>query len=119
MSAPDFVAHSALAGEDGWVDVDKHTLQHTRFANVDGIGDASSLPSSKTEAVIRKQAPVLVSNLLAAMKQQPAMASHDGSTSRPVTTGYSSLVLAEFDYSGKPAEPDVTDIEGFQIANQT
>ncbi len=104
MSAPDFVAHSELAGEGGWVDVDKHTLQHTRFANVYGIGDASSLPTSKTGAAIRKQAPVLVSNLLAAMKQQPATASYDGYTSCPVITGYDSLVLAEFDYSGKPAE---------------
>lgn len=104
MSAPDFVAHSELAGEGGWVDIDKHTLQHTRFANVYGIGDASSLPTSKTGAAIRKQAPVLVSNLLAAMKQQPATASYDGYTSCPVITGYDSLVLAEFDYSGKPAE---------------
>lgn len=104
MSAPDFVAQSELAGEGGWVDVDKHTLRHTRFANVYGIGDASSLPTSKTGAAIRKQAPVLVANLLAAMRQQPAVASYDGYTSCPVITGYDSLVLAEFDYSGKPAE---------------
>jgi sulfide:quinone oxidoreductase len=104
MSAPDFVAQSELAGEGGWVDVDKHTLRHNRFANVYGIGDASSLPTSKTGAAIRKQAPVLVANLLAAMRQQPAVASYDGYTSCPVITGYDSLVLAEFDYSGKPAE---------------
>jgi sulfide:quinone oxidoreductase len=104
MSAPYFVSTSDLAGEGGWVDVDKHTLQHTRFANVFGIGDASSLPTSKTGAAIRKQAPVLVSNLLALLKQQPLKASYDGYTSCPVITGYDSLVLAEFDYSGQPAE---------------
>ncbi|MGB7327156.1 MAG: FAD/NAD(P)-binding oxidoreductase, partial [Rubripirellula sp.] len=104
MSAPDFVSSSELAGDGGWVDVDKHSLQHTRFANVYALGDASSLPTSKTGAAIRKQAPVLVSNLLAAMKQEPATASYDGYTSCPVVTGYDSLVLAEFDYSGKPAE---------------
>lgn len=104
MSAPDFVATSELAGEGGWVDVDKHTLQHTRFANVYALGDASSLPTSKTGAAVRKQAPVLVRNLLAALKQEPAMASYDGYTSCPVVTGYDSLVLAEFDYSGQPAE---------------
>jgi sulfide:quinone oxidoreductase len=104
MSAPDFVSASELAGEAGWVDVDKHTLQHVRFSNVFALGDASSLPTSKTGAAIRKQAPVLVSNLLASMKQEPLTASYDGYTSCPVVTGYDSLVLAEFDYSGQPAE---------------
>ncbi len=104
MSAPDFVAGSELADEGGWVDVDKHTLQHTRFANVFGIGDASSLPTSKTGAAVRKQAPVLVSNLLSLIRQEPLTASYDGYTSCPVVTGYDSLVLAEFDYSGQPAE---------------
>ncbi len=104
MSAPDFVSDSELAGEGGWVDVDKHTLQHTRFANVFGIGDASSLPTSKTGAAVRKQAPVLVSNLLSLMNQEPLSASYDGYTSCPVVTGYDSLVLTEFDYSGQPAE---------------
>ena len=104
MSAPDFVAGSELADDGGWVDVDKHTLQHTRFANVFGIGDASSLPTSKTGAAVRKQAPVLVSNLLSLIRQEPLTASYDGYTSCPVVTGYDSLVLAEFDYSGQPAE---------------
>jgi sulfide:quinone oxidoreductase len=39
-------------------------LQHTRFANVFEIGDASNLPTSKTGDAVRKQAPVLVRNLL-------------------------------------------------------
>ena len=51
----------------GYVQVDKHTLQHTRYPNVFALGDAGSTPNSKTGAAIRKQAPVLVSNLLAAM----------------------------------------------------
>jgi sulfide:quinone oxidoreductase len=104
MSAPDFVSQSPLADEGGWVDVDKHTLQHTRFANVFSLGDASSLPTSKTGAAVRKQAPVLVSNLLAAMNGQPLTAAYDGYTSCPVVTGYDSMILAEFDYDKQPAE---------------
>lgn len=104
MGAPDFVAQSPLAGEAGWVDVDKFTLQHTRFSNVFGLGDASSLPTSKTGAAIRKQAPVAVANLLAEMRNQLLEARYDGYTSCPVVTGYDSLILAEFDYSGQPAE---------------
>lgn len=104
MGAPDFVANSELASEAGWVDVDKYTLQHTRFANVFGLGDASSLPTSKTGAAIRKQAPVVVKNLLSEMRHEPLTANYDGYTSCPVVTGYDSLVLAEFDYEGQPAE---------------
>jgi sulfide:quinone oxidoreductase len=104
MGPPDFVAASELAGEGGWVEVDKYSLQHSRFGNVFGIGDASSLPTSKTGAAIRKQAPVLVANLLAVMRQQPALAAYDGYTSCPVVTGYDSLVLAEFNYEQEPDE---------------
>lgn len=104
MSAPEFVRRSPLASGAGWVEVDKATLQHVRYANVFALGDASSLPTSKTGAAIRKQAPVLVANLLAQQAGQPLAAAYDGYTSCPLVTGYGRLVLAEFDYDGRPAE---------------
>lgn len=104
MSAPDFVKQSPLANADGWVEVDKVTLQHPRYANVFALGDASSLPTSKTGAAVRKQAPVLVKNLLAAMAEKPLPASYDGYTACPLVTGYGKLVMAEFDYNLTPRE---------------
>lgn len=104
MSAPDFIRQSPLANADGWIDVDKHTLQHTRFKNIFALGDASSLPTSRTGAAIRKQAPVLVQNLLAHLQGAPLEASYNGYTSCPIVTGYGSLILAEFDYDGNPCE---------------
>ena len=104
MSAPDFIKRSPLADSSGWVEVDKHSLQHKRFANVYSLGDASSLPTSKTGAAIRKQAPVLVANLLAQMTGLVPSAAYDGYTSCPLVTGYGRLILAEFDYEGNPAE---------------
>jgi sulfide:quinone oxidoreductase len=104
QSAPDFVKRSPLADAAGWVEVDKHSLQHRRFANVYALGDASSLPTSRTGAAIRKQAPVLVENLLAQMHGQAASAAYDGYTSCPLVTGYGRLILAEFDYEGRPCE---------------
>ena len=104
MSAPEFVRRSPLASGAGWVEVDRATLQHVRYANVFALGDASSLPTSKTGAAIRKQAPVLVANLLAQQAGQPLTATYDGYTSCPLVTGYGRLVLAEFDYDGQPAE---------------
>jgi len=104
MSSPDFIKQSALANADGWVEVDKATLQHVRFPNVFSLGDASSLPTSKTGAAIRKQAPVLVRNLLALKRGRPLTGRYDGYTACPLVTGYGRLIMAEFDYDLKPQE---------------
>ncbi|GAC1393177.1 MAG: FAD/NAD(P)-binding oxidoreductase [Ktedonobacteraceae bacterium] len=111
MSAPDFIKQSPLAQTaagptKGYAKVDKLTLRSPDYANVFAIGDSSALPTSKTGAAIRKQAPVLVKNLLAAMRNETVSspASYDGYTSCPLVTGYGRLVLAEFDYDLKPKE---------------
>jgi sulfide:quinone oxidoreductase len=104
QSAPDFIKNSPLANAAGWVDVDKHTLQHTRYKNIFGAGDASSLPTSRTGAAVRKQAPVVVGNLLAAMRGETLTESYSGYSSCPIITGYDKLVLAEFDYNNQPVE---------------
>ena len=104
QSAPDFIRSSSLANSTGWVDVDKHTLQHLKYPNIYSLGDSSALPTSKTGAAIRKQAPVLVENLLAVINNKKLAANYNGYTSCPLVTGYGKLVLAEFDYDGKPQE---------------
>ncbi len=104
MSSPGFIAQSPLANSEGWVEVDRDTLQHTRFPNVFSLGDCSNLPTSKTGAAVRKQAPVLVKNLHAAMNGKPLTSKYNGYTSCPVVTGYGSLILAEFDYDKNPDE---------------
>lgn len=106
QSAPDLVKQSPLASADplGWVDVDKFTLRHVRYPDVWSLGDCSSLPTSRTGAAIRKQAPVLVDNLLAVRAGDEPRARYDGYASCPLVTGYGKLILAEFDYDGRPAE---------------
>ena len=104
MSSPDLIKNSTLANSAGWVDVDKFTLQHPKFPNVFPIGDCSGLPTSKTGAAIRKQAPVLVKNLISVIQGKPLVAKYDGYTSCPLVTGYGKLVLAEFNYEGNPQE---------------
>lgn len=105
QSAPDWIKSSALAdpaNPAGYIEVDKHTLQHVRYPNVFALGDAGSTPNSKTGAAIRKQAPVLVSNLRAAMAGRPLAASYDGYASCPITTARDKMLLAEFDYILQP-----------------
>ena len=104
QSAPDFVKNSPLANASGWVDVDKHSLQHTKYKNIFSLGDASSLPTGKTGAAIRKQAPVLVQNLMSMLSKHSMSASYNGYSSCPLITGYGKLILAEFDYDNNPQE---------------
>ncbi|MEZ5964843.1 MAG: FAD/NAD(P)-binding oxidoreductase [Planctomycetota bacterium] len=104
MSAPDCIKKSPFANAAGWCDVDKATLRQVKYANVFALGDASSLPTSKTGAAIRKQAPVAAANILATLAQQPLTAVYDGYTSCPIVTDYGKLILAEFDYDKKLCE---------------
>ena len=104
QSAPNFIKQSSLVNDAGWVDVDKHTLQHTKYKNVFSLGDVAALPTSKTGAAVRKQAPIVVANILSAIEQQPIKAVYNDYTSCPIVTGYGKLILAEFDYSNQPNE---------------
>jgi sulfide:quinone oxidoreductase len=102
--APDFISSSPLANDKGWIDVDKFTLQHTRYKNIFGLGDASSTPNGKTGAAVRKQAPVVVKNLLSLMSGKELKEKYNGYSSCPIVVGYGKLILAEFDYDNTPKE---------------
>lgn len=104
MSAPDFIKESPLSDEEGWVSVDKFTTQHTKYENIFSLGDASSLPTSRTGAAVRKQAPVTVDNLVAHHQGKPLEAKYDGYASCPLVTRYNRVILAEFGYDGKIME---------------
>lgn len=102
---PAFVRQSPLADPHnalGWLLVDRHTLANPDHPEVFGLGDVTSTPNSKTGAAVRKQAPVVVANLLAAMAGDTPIARYDGYGACPFTTARGKVVMAEFDYSGRP-----------------
>lgn len=105
QSAPDFIKNSPLRDEAnplGYVEINKNTMQHSRFPNVFALGDCTNAPCSKTGAAIRKQAPVVVENLLALMDNKVGKAEYTGYSACPIPTQYGKLMLAEFDYSNTP-----------------
>ena len=105
QSAPDFIKNSPLTYANnpyGYVEVNKNTLQHSRYANVFALGDCTNAPCSKTGAAIRKQVPVVVQNLLAFLSNQPLMGEYTGYSACPIPTQYGKLMLAEFDYTNTP-----------------
>lgn len=101
QAAPKLIRNSILANESGWLDVNQFTLQHNQFTNIFGLGDVAGLPTAKTGAAIRKQVPVLVTNILHMIAQNEVTNSYyNGYSSCPLVTGYNKMVLAEFDYNG-------------------
>ncbi|XP_059162689.1 sulfide:quinone oxidoreductase, mitochondrial-like [Physella acuta] len=104
MSSPDVLKASPLVNEAGWVDVHKHTLQHNKFPNIFGLGDCTSLPTSKTGAAVAAQCGILHKNLTALVKGNSLEPLYDGYTSCPLITSSRTCILAEFDYEGKPLE---------------
>jgi sulfide:quinone oxidoreductase len=101
QTAPDFVRQSALADAAGWVEVNPETLQHVRYGNIFGLGDACSAPNAKTAAAVRKQAPVVAENVLAMLDGKDIRAIYDGYGSCPLTVERGKVILAEFGYGGK------------------
>ncbi|KIY99789.1 sulfide quinone reductase-like protein [Monoraphidium neglectum] len=101
----DVVAHSPIANKEGWVETDPETLQHTRYANVFGIGDCAAVPTSKTAAAAGAQFLVLRDNLDALMAGRASDdARYDGYSSCPLVTKKGACMMMEFGYDGKIME---------------
>ncbi|NXR49325.1 SQOR protein, partial [Hippolais icterina] len=104
MGPPAVLINSPVSDAGGWVDVDKETLQHKKYANVFGIGDCTNLPTSKTAAAVAAQSGVLDKTISLVMKNELPVKKYDGYTSCPLVTGYNKVILAEFDYNAQPLE---------------
>lgn len=108
MTPPRFVLESALMEDPAtgkaaqWVPTDAGTLAHARFGNVFVAGDVAGIPTSKTAAAARMQAPVVAENLVATMEGRKPTAVYDGYTACPFVTEYGKVLMAEFDYSKRP-----------------
>ena len=108
MRAPDALGGSALAWQSGafaddgnWLEVDRHSMRHTRYPNVFGAGDCVGTPIGKTAASVKAQVPgpVAVANLIDAIRGRESGAEYDGYTSCPLITRRGRAILVEFDYS--------------------
>ncbi|MFZ2890371.1 NAD(P)/FAD-dependent oxidoreductase [Sulfuricurvum sp.] len=116
MAAVDAVVNSPLGWQkgsaQGWLEVDKETLQHRRYSNVFGIGDVCGIPIGKTGGSARHHAPIVVGNLIAVMEKKELVLKFDGYTVCPLKTAYGEIIMAEFNYDGlapsfplDPAQP--------------
>lgn len=107
MSAPDFVKNSAVSvpvdksNQGGWVKVDKGTMIHTTFKNIIALGDVAGLPTSKTGAAIRMQAPIAAANLVSLIEGKEPILKYNGYSACPIVTEYGKVLMCEFGYDDK------------------
>lgn len=92
---------SRMGANQGWLDVNIHSLQYNRFPNVYGLSDVAALPTAKTGAAIIKQAPVVVFDILSELEEKSEPQMYNGYSSCPLVTGYGKMLLTEFKYGNE------------------
>ena len=98
----DLIEEAGL-GDDGWVEVDKHTLEAENAENVYAIGDTADTGAPNAGSVAHYQAGVVGRRLASDIRDRPATATYEGKTLCFVETGMDSASFVEFDYENPPS----------------
>jgi sulfide:quinone oxidoreductase len=98
----DLIEEAGL-GDDGWVDVDKHTLEAEAAENVYALGDTAATGVPNAGSVAHYQAGVVGRRLASEIRGRPATATYDGKTLCFIETGMDAASFVEFDYENPPS----------------
>ncbi|SEO98086.1 sulfide:quinone oxidoreductase [Halogranum amylolyticum] len=97
----DLVEEAGL-GDNGWVSVDKHTLEAENADDVYALGDTAETGVPKAGSVAHYQAGVVAQRLSSDVRGYPATASYDGKTLCFLETGMDEASFVAFDYENPP-----------------
>ncbi|UVE49056.1 NAD(P)/FAD-dependent oxidoreductase [Haloferax larsenii] len=98
----DLVTDAGL-GDDGWVAVDKHTLEAANAEDVYAIGDVADLPTSKAGSVAHYAAGTVADRLASRVRGLVPTATYDGKTICFIESGMDEATFVEFAYGDEPA----------------
>ncbi len=98
----DVIIESGLGDEDGWIDVDRYTLNLPGYDNVYAIGDATNLPVSKAGSVADFEAEVVSKRIIDEIEGYEPTAKYNGKTMCFVLTGIGKATVLVFDYDNPP-----------------
>ncbi len=100
------VEDSKLGDERGWIPVDKNTLRHPSYPSIWAIGDATSIPISKSGSVAHYEATVAAAEVAAMVKgEAPPEHVYDGRVMCFLETGKGEATTIRFDYDHPPKSP--------------
>ena len=106
-SAPRVVRESGLAGENGWVPVDRHTLE-TKYPGVYALGDVVSIPLTigkplpKAGVFAHAEAAVVARNIVRSITGTGTSASFDGVGTCFIETGDGKAGMGIGDFYAEP-----------------
>ncbi|SNZ17912.1 sulfide:quinone oxidoreductase [Natronoarchaeum philippinense] len=98
----DLIEEAGL-GDDGWADVDKHTLEAEAAEDVYALGDTADTGVPNAGSVAHYQAGVVGQRLASEIRGRPATATYDGKTLCFIETGMDAASFVEFDYENPPS----------------
>ncbi|WP_276239764.1 NAD(P)/FAD-dependent oxidoreductase [Halobaculum marinum] len=98
----DMIAEAGL-GDNGWVDVDKHTLEAQAADDVYALGDTAATGVPNAGSVAHYQAGVVAQRLASDLRGRPATATYDGKTLCFIETGMDEASFVEFSYDRAPS----------------
>ncbi|MFB6161703.1 MAG: NAD(P)/FAD-dependent oxidoreductase [Haloferacaceae archaeon] len=89
-------------GEEGWVSVDRHTLEATEAADVYAVGDVADVPTSKAGSVAHYEAGTVADRIASRVRGQTPTATYDGKTVCFIESGMDEATFVEFGYGDEP-----------------
>jgi len=101
----DLIVESGL-GDDGWVEVDRNTLEADAAEDVYAIGDTATAPAPKAGSVAHYEAGVVAERLAASVHGHVPTATYDGKTICFMEAGMDDATYVSFDYENEPVMRD-------------
>lgn len=103
----DVINKSLLGDPEGWVPTDKYTMHAASFDDAYAIGDATSIPISKTGVVAHLQANVVAKNIYADFTRSSSEYRFNGRINCPFETGHrrATFVIATYQSPPKQIHP--------------
>ena len=98
----DFVKNSDIGDDLGFVRVDNATLQNPLHKEIFGLGDATTVPTSKAGSVAHFQAETVHENIMRHLHGEDATADFDGHANCFIETGGGKAALIDFSYETQP-----------------
>ncbi|WP_137284236.1 NAD(P)/FAD-dependent oxidoreductase [Halorussus salinisoli] len=102
----DDLISAAGLGDDGWADVDNHTLESERADDVYVLGDSADVPTSKAGSVAHFEAGVVADRIASRVRGRTPTARYDGKTVCFIETGMDEATFVKFNYGEQPSLPD-------------
>jgi sulfide:quinone oxidoreductase len=100
----DVIISSGIGDEDGYVPADRGTMRVTGQEGVYAIGDATSIPVSKSGVVAHLQSVVVAHNIVAEINGSQDMLEYNGRINCPMEVGQRRAIFVSATYTSPPTD---------------